>query len=63
MLIKQLRLKDSSVERVDKIPFKADLILLFISKKTDDLALLMRGLKVAQPKAVIAGCSTPGVVQ
>jgi len=62
MLIKQLRLKDSSVERFDKIPFKADLILLFISKKTDDLALLMRGLKVAQPKAVIAGCSTPGVV-
>ena len=62
MLIKQLRLKDSSVERFDKIPFEADLILLFISKKTEDLSQLMRGLKVAQPKAVIAGCSTPGVI-
>ena len=62
MLIKQILLKDTSAKRFDKIPFKADLILLFVSRHTDDFGLLLERLEDAQPNAIVAGCSTLGAI-
>ena len=62
MLVKQILLKDSLAKRFDKIPFEADLILLFVSRKSEDLSFLISRLRDAQPDAIIAGCSTPGAV-